>query len=296
MKDCILAIFWPRQKIVDFFAANDCPSTELKHVKDFEKDELYRPTIVDTMFQRLAARPDGGLGPFRSMLQSLENWSHFDPYYFDKLKKLDRDTANRHITHLKQLRELRDAKIKEEKKRREQAEQQAQEATDTLQGIRDKFLDLHAGKSKPQRRGYDFQDILLELAKTSSLQVTKPFTVKGEQIDGAIKYDGEHYLVEAKWQDAAAANEAVYQFAGKVFGKMYGRGLFVSVHGYSNNVVTSLVTGKSINTVLIDGQDITLVLERHLSFDEMLDKKVKAAQTKGLIYVHPITEAPKSGF
>jgi hypothetical protein len=42
----------------------------------------------------------------------------------------------------------------------------------------------------------------------------------------SVKYDGEHYMVEAKWQEASAANEGVYQFSMKVEGKMYGRGLF----------------------------------------------------------------------
>ena len=33
--------------------------------------------------------------------------------------------------------------------------------------------------------------------------------------------------------------------------------------------------------------------EGHLSLREMIDRKVKAAQTKGLIYVHPISGAEK---
>ena len=32
-----------------------------------------------------------------------------------------------------------------------------------------------------------------------------------------------------------------------------------------------------------------LVLEGQLSFSEMLDRKIKVAQTRGLIYVHPIS-------
>src|SRR5690242_6784191 len=42
-------------------------------------------------------------------------------------------------------------------------------------------------------------------------------------------------------------------------------------------------------TVLVDGEDLILVLERHLTFAEMIDRKVKAAQTRGLIYIHPVT-------
>jgi hypothetical protein len=84
------------------------------------------------------------------------------------------------------------------------------------------------------------------------------FRVNGEQIDGAVKFDGEHYLIEAKWQEKSASNEPVYRFAGKVSGKLYGRVLFVSVNGFSPEVVRSLVMGKEIQTLLVDGEDVIL--------------------------------------
>ena len=149
------------------------------------------------------------------------------------------------------------------------------------------------GELTNQERGYELERILQELSKISSLEVTEPFRVNGEQIDGAVKYDGEHYIVEAKWQDKVSANEAVYQFAGKVEGKMYGRGLFVSINGFSGNVINSLVAGKAIRTVFIDGGDLMLVLEGFLEFSKMLDRKIKAAQTKGLIYIDALTDKPK---
>jgi hypothetical protein len=134
--------------------------------------------------------------------------------------------------------------------------------------------------------------ILLELSKLCGLEVTELFRVHGEQIDGTMKFDGEHSL-EAKWHDQSASNEPLCQFAGKVEGKMYGRGIFVSVQGYSEPVVRSLVIGKAIKAILVDGEDLVLVLERHLTFAEMIDRKVKAAQTRGLIYVHPVSGASK---
>ena len=135
--------------------------------------------------------------------------------------------------------------------------------------------------------------ILKDLAILSGLEVTDPFRSNGEQIDGTIKYDGEHYIVEAKWQDKAVSNEPVYQFAGKVEGKMYGRGIFISIQGFSEPVITSLVTGKAIKTIFIDGADITLCVEGIIDFSRMIDKKIKAAQTKGLIYIDPITGKSK---
>jgi len=52
------------------------------------------------------------------MLSALINWSNSDPYYFDKLHKLDRNEAIKRINHLKQLQEIRDTKLKVEREKR----------------------------------------------------------------------------------------------------------------------------------------------------------------------------------
>ncbi|SHJ84940.1 restriction endonuclease [Desulfofundulus thermosubterraneus] len=291
MRDCILKILWPKDDIVSFFKDNGCTSSDIRSLGNYK--ELSRAAIVDKMFSRLSAKPDGGLGPFRAMLHSLINWSHFDSYYFDKLRKLDRTVAQRAIEHLRQLQEIRDHKIKEERKRREAQSAEAQKATKTLEELKRQHIALIQGNVTCQERGYALESILQELAKLAQLEVTEPFRINGEQIDGAIKFEGEHYIIEAKWQDKAATNEPVYQFAGKVEGKLYGRGIFISVNGFSEEVVRSLVVGKAIKTIFVDGADIMLVLEGFLSFSELLDKKVKAAQTKGLIYIDAITGKSK---
>ncbi|MNV60665.1 hypothetical protein D3C71_1531370 [compost metagenome] len=65
------------------------------------------------------------------------------------------------------------------------------------------------------------------------------------------------------------------------------------MNGFSPEVIRSLVIGKEIQTLFVDGEDLILVLEGHLTVRDMIDRKVKAAQTKGLIYVHPISGTEK---
>lgn len=293
MKDCILCVLWPKQDIYTFLSDHGCTSSDLKIIAQFKDEGMTRSKMIDLMFEHLSSLPTGGLGPFRAMLQSLLNWSRFDPYYFDNLKKLDRSKAQKCLDHLLQLQEIRDAKIISDREKRETAEAAKQRPQISLSVLRDEFLDLHAGNTTPSKRGYALESILGGLSKLAGLEMTEPFKVNGEQIDGAMKYDGEHYLIEAKWQDKAASNEAVYQFVGKAEGKMYGRGLFVSINGFSDHVVKSVVIGKAIKTIFVDGEDLVLVLEGHLSFSQMLDRKVKAAQTKGLIYVNPVSGVVK---
>lgn len=292
MRECILKLFWAKDDIVSFFSNNGCTKSDLKSLG--EHKELTRAKIVDEMFSYLSNKPDEGLGQFRSMLQSLINWSHFDSYYFDKLKKLNRNEANLAIEHLKQLQEIRDHKIKEQRNQREKTDQEARASKVSIEELKEKHISLVQGKLPVAKRGYELEKILQDLSKISNLEVTEPFRVNGEQIDGALKFEGEHYIIEAKWQDKESANEPVYQFAGKVEGKMYGRGLFVSINGFSKNVMQSLVAGKAIRTMFVDGGDIMMVLEGYLSFSQMIDKKVKAAQTKGLIYVDGVTGKSKA--
>lgn len=293
MKDCILALLWPREDIVAMFERHGCTKKELAEVHDFKARQLSRSAIVDRAFAQLNGRTDQGLGPLRAILQSLLNWSHFDPYYFEKLHKLDRKQADRQLAHLRQLQEIRDAQLKDERRARQEHVARRQTPEKALSELRGEFLELHAGKMPPAKRGYALEKILLGAATLASLEVTEAFRVNGEQIDGAVKYDGEHYLIEAKWQERAAGNEPVYQFAVKVEGKMYGRGLFISVQGFSEDVVRSLVMGKAIKTILIDGEDLVLTFEGQISFRDLIDCKVKAAQTRGLIYIHPLTGKPK---
>lgn len=292
MKDCILAIIWPREDILRFFTSCGCTSSDLKCVSHFKADNISRHKVIDMVFDSISSRDDGGLGQFRAMLKSLLEWSHFDDYYFGKLAKLDRSAADNRLNHLRQLQEIRDANLKKERARILENEKKAMMSRDDLGKVRENFISLFSS-SNAQRRGYEFEAVLRELSRLSGLETTEAFCANGEQIDGAVKYDGEHYIVEAKWHDASASNEPLYQFAAKVEGKMYARGIFISVNGYSENVVKSLVIGKAIKVILVDGGDITLIVEGLVSFAQMLDRKVKAAQTKGLIYVDPITGKPK---
>lgn len=109
------------------------------------------------------------------MLQSLIKWSHFDSYYFDKLKKLNRDDAIRAIEHLKQLQEIRDHKIKESHKQRVKREVNSQTPKKTLEELRSKHISLIQGELSPSKRGYELESILQELSNLSKLEVTEPF-------------------------------------------------------------------------------------------------------------------------
>lgn len=297
MKGCILSIFWPKKDIIDFFKNASCTSKEL--IMESEYKELPRAQIVDIVFANLEKRSDLGIGQFRAMLKQLTEWDYFNPYYFKKLNKLDEDEAKRNITHLKQLQEIRDHKIKQERQRQVELERKRKDINIDIVELKDTFINLFSGKDKDgkeinsQRRGYLFEEFLRKLFINAGLEVTEPFKIVGEQIDGSFKYDGEHYIFEAKWHDSWSASNSLYQFAAKVEGKMHGRGVFISINGFSPGSVQALTTGKALQTILVDGGDLVPITEGMYTLKEMLDNKIKAAQTMGRIYVDATSLADK---
>jgi hypothetical protein len=74
---------------------------------------------------------------------------------------------------------------------------------------------------------------------------------------------------------------------------MHGRGLFISVNGFSNESIRAVVHGKHIKTILVDGEDLSHVLEERLRLEQLLDYKIRAAQTRGEVYVRPVREESK---
>lgn len=293
MRACILALFWPKTQIIDFFKNNNCTSRDLAIVKNYNEESMNRAQIIDLVFQSLHSRDDGGWGQFRAMLASLKEWNQFDPYYFKKLKKLDETEALRCINHLKQVQEIRDAKVKEERRQQEAARLVLKQRVH-LPDLNEEFIRLYNDSNiTTQERGYKLEKLLQSLSEYEGLKVAEPFKIKGEQIDGSIKFDGENYIVEAKWHDAPTASDALYHFAYKIEGKMYGRGFFISINGFSRDSISALTAGKSIKTILIDGGDLSFVFGGNITFGDMLDSKIRAAQTQGYIYFDPISGKSK---
>lgn len=145
----------------------------------------------------------------------------------------------------------------------------------------------------PQARGRFFETFLKELFNRQSVNMGDPFRLVGEEIDGTFKFEGENYIVEAKWQDPSSSTGQLYKFAHKVDGKMHGRGLFVSVNGFSSESIKAIVHGKHIKTMLMDGEDLNYVLEQRISLEAILDYKIRAAQTRGEVYVCALRQASK---
>ncbi|VBB05705.1 restriction endonuclease type iv mrr [Lucifera butyrica] len=151
-----------------------------------------------------------------------------------------------------------------------------------LATLRGKFLECY--KLEGQKRGYAFEKIFPELMRINEIIVDESFKIVGEQIDGAIKFDGHHYLVELKWTNEKIDQKNIASLYLKVEGKLEARGIFIAMNGYSNEVIQSLPKGKNLKVLLLDGIHITNVISGLYTFKELMEYAISQASLKGEIY------------
>jgi hypothetical protein len=175
-----------------------------------------------------------------------------------------------------------------------QREAAQEEKLDLLSRERSEFLaaqsdrlllmfDELARSEDHQKRGFLLQDLLNQVFDLYRFPVIGSFARNsgGEQIDGAIKIEGWHYLVECRWRKKVADIRELDGLAGQVrrSGKQ-AMGLFLSVNGWSENVPGLLKQNPDKSIVLMDGYDLRMVLAGHAHLQRFLLAKIEALSLK----------------
>lgn len=254
--------------------------TRLFNAKNDKGEKLTKRELMDSLYSELRTfEYNKRLEISRNFVRLLVEHSNFVP-----LAEGHRiDVAETCALKLKQI-------IEEQRKQTEynqQIKHRAKEAKKfdyegELLKIREQFL--NAEKLTPQKKGYELEKIFPQLMRISGIPVEESFKITGEQIDGAIKYDGNYYLVELKWTASPSAHQEVSSLYVKVEGKMGARGLFISMNGYSKEVVESLPKGKEIKVLFLDGMHVANVIFGNYTFQELLEHAISQASLKSNIY------------
>lgn len=146
-------------------------------------------------------------------------------------------------------------------------------------------LPSDADGNAKRRRGFDFERLLNRLFVLEKLEPRTGFRPAGEQIDGSFYLDGRIYLLEAKWHADPLPASTLYQFKGKVDGKLAGTiGIFISMSGYAEDAVDALILGKALNIILLDQRDMDAAVVRGIGFKSVLKLKLRKAAEEGAIY------------
>lgn len=119
-----------------------------------------------------------------------------------------------------------------------------------LASLKLELMNLTSNEPDAQRRGYRFESFLNQLFAAHSMAPRKPFRNKGEQIDGSFVHRNDTFLLEAKWQAKDIAVRELYHFASKVETKAaWGRGLFISQSGFTDDGLVAFRQGKPTSIV-----------------------------------------------
>jgi len=133
-----------------------------------------------------------------------------------------------------------------------------------------------------RNRGRQFELLLNNLLKIEDLEPRTSYRPDGEEIDGSFIFGNKIYLLEAKWHSTAIPASSIYQFKGKVDGKLVGTiGIFISMSGFSSEAVDALTFGKSVNVILFDQSDLEISITEHNGLKKVLHQKIRIAAEEG---------------
>jgi hypothetical protein len=158
-----------------------------------------------------------------------------------------------------------------------------------LENLKREFFELHQTEDR-NKAGLQLEKILNRLFHLHALAPREPFRLIGEQIDGSFVLDHEVYLLEAKWQQQPSPESDLLVFRGKIEGKsIFTHGVFVSVNGISREAAIAITQGKQPSFFVIDGYDLTMLLEDNINLLDFLRARQRVLAEKGKVVV-PFTE------
>lgn len=136
-----------------------------------------------------------------------------------------------------------------------------------------------------RNRGFKFERLLNSMLSEEKLSPRTSYKTQGEQIDGSFMFGQNIYLLEAKWHKDELPASKIYEFKGKVDGKLIGTiGIFISMSGFSKDAVDALLYGKTVNVILFDRDDIEACFQGKNGFTQVLSTKIRKAAEEGTAY------------
>lgn len=231
------------------------------------------PLIIDSIEKRLDSPKI-----FRAILNIAAKW---DKFHLANDEYAARATVQK-AREVWQSIELLDEEHFKEKERvqREDELSRRQERADIFKKESSLLLlmfdELHKSDD-PHKRGYLLQDLLKRIFDLHQINVMKSFTrnTGAEQIDGAFRLEGWHYLVECRWRGQLADIRELDGLKGQIdrSGKQT-MGLFLSINGWSKNVPPLLKQNPDKSIILMNGYDLRSILHFQVDLKDFILTKL----------------------
>jgi len=290
LKEALTLAYWYKPDLRAFLVSS-LGDRQLIAQLDWAGD--YKRTIVAQLVDSLASQQHTYFDQLLSLILATADIT--DPSWLKRVDNGDEKYAAA-VAALKTLRDQvepyrRIRNAEEEAARRREAERASAEIrramVEKLEELRTLFYEIV--KQEPQARGYSLEKLLNQMFALFDIDAKAPFRVYGEQIDGAFTLDGTEFLLEAKWRNDKSAPSDLDSFAGKIGRKLDNTlGLFLSMNGFQQSAVDLHSQGRSV-MILMDGSDLSAVMDGRIELPELLKRKRQHAARKGGSYLGAYT-------
>lgn len=250
----------------------------------------YKRNIVAQLVDTLAKNQSKYLEEFLNLILATADIS--DPNHLKRLEDGQQKyeeaaaalaTLQKQVGPYRQLRS--DAQEADRHRREEDARNAVQRAT------REKLLELKqllyelAAEADHQKRGYALEKLLNRLFALYDIDAKASFRIIGEQLDGGFTFENTEYLFEAKWRNEKSNVADLDSFAGKIGRKLENTlGLFLSVNGFQDSAIKTYSQNRPV-LFLMDGSDLSAVLEDRIGLPELLTRKRQHASHTGEVFI-----------
>lgn len=280
-------IFWLKDPFKAFLIQAGVPSDVIARYADEAKFKIARHVLSD-----LDARREEGWLIQRRLLTDLCRLRSIPDSTVE-----DRDGAIAALRHVKDL-AVAQLLVAEEEQTRAQTRARDAEVRQAALAARAQKMDelrrtyaaMALSQDDPQNRGYGLEDLIGDLCDVHEITYRPPYRTSTEQIDGYLQFGGFDYLLETRWRVSYPELADLSAFKAKVDRKLEStRGIFFSIAGYRTEVVIDFMRSAGTNVILVNGQDLSLVLEGQISLNDALQLKINKAAQEGVIYF-PLAE------
>lgn len=283
LKEALAVIFWKKENLQDFIKLAIVHNSIVGTVNwSGTKREA-----VKELIERMTNRPDIYKDDLLNLFLCVTDFEDFSNLKFwdeDGSKtKTAKEAVNKLRTHTKGFIQ-RTIEQDESQKRKIETEKkiiQSKSLEDELTKLKERFNILATTKDL-QKRGFELEKFLYDLFLLYELEPKGSFKNYGEQIDGAFTFQGNDFLLEAKWKKQVDRGELA-SFCYKVETKFKTAvGLLVTIDGVTSEAITP--DFKSI--IIMDGFDLMTVLEGRVTLTDLLFRKRRKAIETGKIYLN----------
>lgn len=284
LKEAIVNVFWKKDDVRSLFRRCDVPSSLIAG-QDWH---AYKYHIVSPVLDELNTTPEG-LGPMRRLLQETLAYTSGDHLLWTSDGEKRKKEAERSLDYLRLLVQDHDAARKTEEDERQARLRAIEESKrgaafeQKLARIKSRFLAYYQDPDV-QKRGYGLEQILYDLFLLFELSPRGPFRRVGEQIDGAFVHDGDHFLLEAKWQTEQVNLADLRDLDGAVGSSLDNTlGLFISLNGFSQQALQAYPQGNRPRLICMEGSDLIAVLDGRIDLADLIRRKKDIAVEKRII-------------